>query len=60
MKKITAKLCVCLVPVAAAVTVHAEPMLDDSPTRVQTTLEVPYACLGTLRPKAVGELSSSR
>lgn len=39
---------------------RAQPMLDDTPTRVQTSLRVPWRLAGTLRPKAVGEISSSR
>ena len=41
-------------------TAVAEPVIDDTPTRVQTTLKVDMAPVGTLRPKAVGEISSSR
>ena len=45
-----------LVAIAAA----AEPVVDDSPTRVESTLETGLECIGTLRPKAVGEVKSSR
>ena len=45
-----------LVALAAA----AEPVVDDSPTRVESTLETGLECIGTLRPKAVGEVKSSR
>ena len=38
----------------------AEPVIDDTPTRVQTTLKVDMRPLGTLRPKKVGEVSASR
>ena len=44
----------------AAGTVLAAPMLDDTPTRVQTTLDPGLVCVGTLKPKAVGEVSASR
>ena len=38
----------------------AYPVIDDSPTRVQTTLKVGMPPVGTLRPKSVGEVSASR
>ena len=38
----------------------ATPVIDDSPTRVQTTLKVDMTCVGTLRPKGVGEISTKR
>ena len=40
--------------------VIAIPVIDDTPTRVQTTLRVDMAPVGTLRPKSVGEVSASR
>ena len=43
-----------------AATVVAAPVIDDTPTRVQTTLKVDMRPVGTLRPKAVGEVSVSR
>jgi hypothetical protein len=36
------------------------PVIDDTPTRVQTTLKVDMRLVGTLRPKPVGEISTSR
>ena len=45
---------------ALAAAVQATPVIDDSPTRVQTTLKVGFRPVGTLRPKAVGEVSASR
>lgn len=45
---------------SAAVLASAAPVIDDTPTRVQTTLKVDMAPIGTLRPKAVGEVSASR
>ena len=41
-------------------TAVAAPVIDDTPTRVQTTLKVDMTPVGTLRPKAVGEISVSR
>lgn len=38
----------------------AAPVIDDSPTRVQTTLDPGLELLGVLRPKSVSEISSSR
>ena len=35
-------------------------VLDDSPTRVETDLKVEMEIMGTLRPKSVSEISSSR
>ena len=35
-------------------------VLDDSPTRVQTTLDPQMEIMGTLKPKSVSEISSSR
>ena len=48
------------VAAALVATGYAQPVIDDTPTRVQTTLRVPWRQAGTLRPKAVGEMSSSR
>ncbi len=49
----------CLV--AAFISVAgAYPVIDDTPTRVQTTLRVPLKEVGTLKPKAVGQIGSSR
>lgn len=45
---------------AAACGAGAYPVIDDTPTRVQTTLKVDMTPVGTLRPKAVGEVSASR
>lgn len=42
------------------VSAGAMPVIDDSPTRVQTTLKVDMKLVGTLRPKAAGEISTSR
>ena len=52
--------CLATAAVGTSFPLEAEPVIDDTPTRVQTDLDVPYACIGTLRPKAVGELSASR
>lgn len=38
----------------------ATPVIDNTPTRVQTPLRVGLRKVGTLRPKAVGEVSSRR
>ena len=38
----------------------AEPVIDDSPTRVQTTLSPGLVPVGTLVPKSVNEISTSR
>ena len=38
----------------------ATPVIDDSPTRVQTLLKVDMQPIGTLKPKSVGEISSTR
>ena len=38
----------------------AYPVIDNSPTRVQTTLKVNMTPVGTLRPRSVGEISTSR
>lgn len=35
-------------------------VIDDSPTRVETSFEIDMEPVGTLHPKAVGEISSSR
>lgn len=35
-------------------------VIDDSPTRVENILEIDFEPVGTLRPKAVGEISSTR
>ena len=35
-------------------------VIDDTPTRVQTTLAVDWRPVGTLRPKSVNEISTSR
>lgn len=45
---------------ALAITVQALPVIDDSPTRVQTTLKIDFRPVGTLKPKSVGEVSASR
>ena len=45
---------------AVACGARAYPVIDDTPTRVQTTLKVDMTLVGTLRPKAVGEISASR
>ena len=45
---------------AAALVAAAEPVIDDTPTRVQTSLRVGMRPVGTLKPKAVGEISASR
>jgi len=50
------RLVLSLLPLALA----AEPVIDDTPTRVQTTLKIELRPIGTLRPKAVGEISTSR
>lgn len=44
----------------AAVSVFATPVIDDSTTRVQTSLKVDFKPIGVLKPKAVGDVSSSR
>ena len=49
-----------VVALAAAPLVSAAPVIDDTPTRVQTPLKVGMRPVGTLRPKAVGEVSASR
>ena len=46
--------------VAACGTGWAQPVIDNSPTRVQTSLRVGMRPVGTLRSKAVGEVSASR
>jgi hypothetical protein len=46
--------------ISQSATAVAAPVIDDSPTRVQTTLKVDMTPVGTLRPKSVGEISSSR
>lgn len=38
----------------------AHPVIDDSPTRVQTSLRVPLRQVGTLRPKSVAGVEASR
>ena len=45
---------------AAALSAGAAPMIDDTPTRVQTTLDPGLPLLGALRPKPVSEISTSR
>ena len=45
---------------AAACGAGAYPVIDDTPTRVQTPLKVDMRPVGTLRPKAIGEVSASR
>ena len=47
---------------AAAIcgSLSAEPVIDDTPTRVQTTLDPGLTPVGTLRPKSVSEISTSR
>ncbi len=39
--------------------VFASPVIDNSPTRVQTTLKTGMQVKGVLRPKSVGEISTS-
>jgi len=59
----TGSICFRAVPVLAglaAALAQAQPVIDDSPTRVQTTLKVDLRPVGTLRPKAVGEVSATR
>lgn len=41
-------------------TLGATPVIDNTPTRVQTDLRVGLRHIGTLRPKSVGEVSASR
>ena len=54
------RLSIFVVALAAATLVSAAPVIDDTPTRVQTPLKVDMRPVGTLRPKAVGEVSASR
>ena len=49
-----------LLAVLAAALAQAQPVIDDTPTRVQTTLKVDLRPVGTLKPKAVGEVSATR
>jgi hypothetical protein len=49
----------CLLALLASVS-SAYPVIDDTPTRVQTTLSVDMPLVGTLRPKSVGQISASR
>jgi len=50
------RLVLVLLPVAAL----ALPVIDDSPTRVECRMDVGLRRLGTIKPKAVGEMSASR
>ena len=44
-----------------AATMHTPGVvIDDSPTRVQTDIKIDMEIMGTLRPKSVSEISSSR
>lgn len=52
---------ICLLGFAsAALAAAALPVIDNTPTRVQTPLRVNLRMVGTLKPKAVGEVSASR
>ena len=44
----------------AVFSVYAEAVVDDTPTRVQTALEIPFRCVGTLTPKSISEVSATR
>ena len=60
MKSVVARsICIIAVLVGAGM-LAASPVIDDSPTRVQTTLDPGLELVGVLRPKAIGGVSASR